>query len=116
MVLGTVVGLLIGLAVGAIGLFVAGQLVHGEQGDVEHATWTAIIGSVVWTVLAWIPIVGPFLLAPLAWLGVIRWRYPGSWAHAITVAVVAWLVAMAALLVLNALGLPAFDAVGIPFV
>jgi len=115
MVLAQLLGLVLGLFVGGLALFVAAQLVHGEQDDVAHATWTAVLGSVVWTVLAWIPLVG-VLLAPLGWLGVLRYRYPGGWAHAITVAVVAWLVAMGALVVLNALGLPAFDAVGVPFV
>lgn len=116
MVLATIVGFVLGLFVGGLALFVAGQLVHGEHHDVGHALWTAVLGSLVWTLLAWVPLVGPFLLAPLGWLGVIRWRYRGGWVHAITIAVVAWLVAMGALVVLDAAGLPAFDAVGIPWV
>lgn len=114
MVLERLFGVLAGLVVGGLALFVAGQLVHGEQSDVDHAFWTAVAGSLVWTALAWVPIAGPFLLAPLGWLGVIRYRYPGGWGHAVTVAVVAWGVAMGGLFVLQVLGLPAFDAVGIP--
>lgn len=115
MVLVTLLAHALGLVVGALALFVAAQLVHGEQNDVGHAAWTAVVGSVVWTVLAWVPLIG-VLLAAVGWLGVIRWRYPGSWAHAVTVAAVAWLAALGGLFVLNALGLPVFDAVGIPFV
>jgi hypothetical protein len=116
MVIGTIVGVVLSLLVGALGLFVGGQLVHGGERTVSHALWTAVGGSLVWTVLAWVPILGPFVLAPLAWLGVVRWRYPGSWSETIAVAVVAWLTAMAGVLVLTALGLPAVDVVGIPLV
>jgi hypothetical protein len=116
MVLASILGVLLSLLMGALGLFVGGQLVHGGDRTVRHALWTAVGGSLVWTVLAWIPLVGPFLLAPLAWLGVVKWRYPGSWTETITVAVVAWVTAMAGVLVLSALGLPAVDVVGIPLV
>lgn len=108
MVLDTIVGLL----VGGFALFVAGQFVGG-QGDVEHALWSAAIGAVVWAVLSWVPVVG-FLLAPVGWIAVIKWRYPGDWAHAVTVAVVAWFVALVGLFVLETLGIGGFGAVGIP--
>lgn len=111
--IGSIVGWLLGLVVGGFALFVAGQFVAGE-GDVEHALGTALVGTVVWAVLSWIPVVG-ILLAPLGWLGVVKVRYPGDWADAITVAVVAWLVALAGLFVLSVLGLGGFDAVGVPF-
>ena len=114
-ILGSVVGWVLGLVVGGLALFVSGQLVHGGQGDVEHGLVTALIGTVVWGLLSWVPLLG-FLLAPLGWVGVIKWRYPGDWSHAITVAVVAWLVALGGLFVLNVLGLGGFDAVGIPLV
>lgn len=114
-IIGSLVGWLLGLFVGGLALFVAGQLVHGGQGNVEHSLWTALIGTVAWGVLSWVPLVG-VLLAPVAWIAVIKWRYPGDWAHAITVAVVAWLVALGGLFVLDVFGLGGFDAVGIPFV
>lgn len=114
-ILGNPIAWLLGLIVGGVALFAAGQLVHGDHGDLSHGLWTALAGTVVWAVLSWIPLVG-ILLAPIGWIAVINLRYPGDWGDAITTAVVAWLIALAGLFVLSVIGVDGFGVVGIPLV
>lgn len=47
-------------------------------------------------------------------IAVINARYPGGWLKAIAIALVAWLASIVVLYVLSALGLTAFEAVGVP--
>lgn len=107
---------LVGLLIGALGIYLAARIVTG-RGDYTHAIVTALVGAVVWAVVAfflgWIPLLGP-LLALVAYVWVINARYPGGWGNAIAIALLAWLAAVAVLYVLAILGVATFEAVGVP--
>jgi len=73
---------------------------------------TALLGAIGWAVTSWIPLIGP-IIALVVWIGIIRWRYPGGWAKAAVIGLVAWVSALLVLLLLNALfslGIGAFGA------
>ena len=116
MVLATLTALLVSLLIGGLALFIAAMIVHRERaGDYSHAIITALIGALVWALLAWIPLVG-VLLALLGWIAVINFRYPGSWGRATVHAIVAWIAAIVIVLALDFL-IPAFgfwEALGVP--
>lgn len=116
--MGLVTGLItfvVGALVGGVGIYVGGVLVTGE-GGYERAVTTALIGAVVWTVVGtfvgFIPLVGP-ILTFAAYLAVLQLAYPGGWAEAIGIAVVAWLTLVVVFLFLGPL-IGGFDAVGVP--
>lgn len=96
-----------------VGIYVGARVVAGVE-DYGHVIVTALIGAIVWVVVAfffgWIPLLGP-LLALLAYIAVINTRYPGGWIHAIAISLIASLVV---LYVLGSLGIAAFDAFGVP--
>ncbi|WP_439027418.1 hypothetical protein [Haloarchaeobius sp. DT45] len=103
--------------IGTVGI-VAGAKVILERGtDFGYAAITALFGAIAWGVvsffLGWIPLLG-IVLVLLAWVGVINWRYPGGWKVAAGIGVVAWLVAVAVVWVLSAVGIVAPDVLGIP--
>lgn len=107
---------LVSLLVGALGIYVGARVVTGRE-DYTYAVVTALLGAIIWAVVGflfgWIPLLGP-LLVLLAYVGVINWRYPGSWGSAILIGFVAWLTVFVVLYVLAFLGLATFDAVGVP--
>jgi hypothetical protein len=45
---------------------------------------------------------------------VINWQYPGGWGTAIGIGVVAWIVAVAILFGLSAIGIVTPEALGVP--
>jgi hypothetical protein len=112
----TVVLFVVSLLVGALGIY-AGARIIADVDDYTYAIITALVGAVVWTIVAvlfgWIPLLGP-LLALLAYVGVLNWRYPGGWVNAAGIALVAWLTALVVLYVLAALNVVATDALGVP--
>lgn len=107
---------IVSLLIGALGIYVGARIV-ADVDDYGYAIVTALIGAIVWVVIAfffgWIPLLGP-LLALLAYIAVINTRYPGGWANAIVISLIAWVAALIVLYVLGVLGITAFEAIGIP--
>lgn len=107
---------IVSLLIGALGIYVGARIV-ADVDDYGYAIVTALIGAIVWVVIAfffgWIPLLGP-LLALLAYIAVINTRYPGGWANAIVISLIAWVAALIVLYVLGVLGIAAFEAIGIP--
>jgi len=107
---------LVSLMIGGLGIYVGARFVAGVD-DYSHAIVTALIGAIVWVVVAfffgWIPLLGP-VLALLAYIAVINTRYPGGWVDAIAISVVAWLASLLVLYVLAVLDIAAFEAIGVP--
>lgn len=112
----SIVVFVVSLLIGALGIYVGARIV-ADRDDYTYAFVTALIGAIVWAVVAfffgWIPLLGP-LLALLAYMAVINTRYPGGWGNAIAISIVAWLAALVVLYVLAAVGLTSFDAMGVP--
>ena len=102
--------------IGAFGIYVGGQLI-AEVDDYSHAIVTALVGALVWAVVAFlvggVPFLGP-LLALLAYVAVINVQYPGGWVDAMLIGLVAWLAAIVVLYVLGFLGITGFEAIGVP--
>lgn len=117
LLLGGVVGFAVNLLVGGLALYVGARYVvyrdRYGHGDVGHAVVTALAGAVVWAVLAGVPLVGP-VLALAGWLAIVRWRYPGGWVKAVSLAAVAWAAAVIMLALLDLLGLGGVTALGVP--
>lgn len=107
---------IVSLLIGALGIYVGARIV-ADVDDYGYAIVTALIGAIVWVVIAfffgWIPLLGP-LLALLAYIAVINTRYPGGWANAIVISLIAWVAALIVLYILGVLGITAFEAIGIP--
>jgi hypothetical protein len=89
----SLLGSIVGFVVGAIGIYVGGQLV-ADHGDFTHALVTAFVATLVTFVVGlffgWIPLFGP-LLGLIAYVGVLNMRFPGGWVEAAIIGVVAWL-------------------------
>jgi hypothetical protein len=117
-IIGSVVGFIVSLLIGALGIYVGARVVTGTD-DYGYAVITAVVGSLVWWIVAvlvgWIPLVGG-LLALVAWIWVINVRYPGGWGNAIAIGFIAWIAVVVVLYVLAVLGVVTFDALGIPAV
>ena len=116
MVVASAIVFVVSLLIGALGIYVGARVIVGAD-DYNHAIVTALIGAIVWGVVGffvgWIPLLGP-LLALLAYIAVINFRYPGDWTAAAMIGLLAWVTVLAVLYVLAALGITAFDAVGVP--
>lgn len=112
----TIIGFLVSLLIGALGIYVGARVI-ADIDDYSYAIITALIGAVIWwlvaTFLGWIPLLGP-ILALIAWAWVINVRYPGGWGNAILIAIVAWITVWVVLFVLGALNIVSFDALGVP--
>jgi len=112
----SVIVFVVSLLIGALGIYVGARVVS-DHDDYTYAIVTALIGAVVWVVVAfflgWIPFLGP-LLALIAYIGVINVRYPGGWVNAVVIALVAWVASVAVLYILAVLGFATFEAVGVP--
>lgn len=113
-----------GLVVFAVSLLIGGAAIYvaakyavysGTPGGLtfEHAVVTALLGAVVWALLAWIPLIGS-LLGLIGWVGVIRWRYPGGWIKAGVTGAAAWAAAVVVLAALNLIGIGGISALGVP--
>lgn len=114
--LDTIVVFVVGLLIGALGIYIGARIVVRHD-DYTYAAITAAIGAVVWAVVAflfgWIPFLGP-LLALLAYVGVINYRYPGSWLDAAIISLIAWLATLVVLYLLAVFGITSFEAIGVP--
>lgn len=112
----TLIVFVVSLLIGALGIYVGARVATGYD-DYSYAILTALIGAVVWAVVAfflgWIPLLGP-LLALIAYITVINYRYPGGWVNAIAISLVAWIASLIVLYLLALLGVAAFEAVGVP--
>lgn len=112
----TLIVLIVSFLIGALGIYLGARVVT-DTDDYSYALITAVIGAIVWAVVAlflgWIPLLGP-ILALIAWIAVINWRYPGGWLDAAIIGVVAWIAAVIVLYVLALLNIFAFEALGIP--
>ena len=108
----------VSLLIGALGIY-AGARVITDTDDYSYALITALIGALVWTLVAvligWIPLLGP-LVALIAYVGVINYRYPGGWLNAIGIALIAWLASLLVVGLLAVFGVTTFDAAGVPSV
>ena len=106
----------VSLLIGAFGIYV-GASVLTDREDYTYAIVTALIGAIVWTVVAfffgWIPFLGP-LLTLLAYVTVINLRYPGGYLRAIGIALVAWVAVLVVLWALALFDIASFEAVGVP--
>jgi hypothetical protein len=115
-VVGSLISFVVSLLIGALGIYVGARVIADYE-DYTYAIVTALIGAVIWVIVAfffgWIPFLGP-LLALLAYVAVINWRYPGGWGQAIAIALIAWIAAVVVLYVLAVLGIGAFGAFGVP--
>lgn len=108
-----VVGVLIGGGALAVGAHVG---VYGDRygsSDFGHAVVTALLGALVWALLAWVPVIGT-LLALLGWFALVNRRYPGGWIRAAVVGAVAWAAAVVALAALELASFGGLSAVGVP--
>lgn len=107
----------IDLLLGALALFVAARYVtyrdDFRSNGFEHALVTALLGAVVWAILATIPLVGA-LLALVGWVAVLHWRYPGSLLRAGVTGAAAWAVAVVVLAAFELLGIRSLSALGVP--
>ncbi|MFW6437293.1 MAG: hypothetical protein ACOCYZ_06640 [Halococcoides sp.] len=114
--LDSLVVFVVSLLIGAFGIHVGARVLTGTD-EFSRAIVTALVGSIVWVVVAalvgWIPFLGP-ILALFAYLAVIDLRYPGGWFVAIGITVFAWFASFVVLYALSAVGLTAFEAVGVP--
>ncbi|WP_339105634.1 hypothetical protein [Haloterrigena salinisoli] len=114
--IGSAIVFIVSLLIGALGIYIGARVIVGSD-DYDHAIVTALIGAIVWGLVGffvgWIPLLGP-LLALLAYIAVINFQYPGDWTAAAMIGLVAWVTVLVVLYGLAALGITAFDAVGIP--
>ena len=109
-----ILAVVVGIVVGGLALYLSGTFVHGKRArDLEHGVWTAVIGAIVWALLAWVPAFGS-LLALIGWIIVIKWRYSSGFVRAGIHGVMAWLVALVILAVLSMLGISGLSAIGVP--
>ena len=115
-IIDSIVVFVVSLLIGALGIYAGASFIVDAQ-DYTYAIVTALIGALVWGVvgffLGWIPLLGP-LLVFLAYLAVINSRYPGGWAEALGITLVAWITVLIVLYVLALFGLMTFEAVGVP--
>lgn len=106
----------VNLLIGALGIYVGARVLTNTD-DYSHALVTALIGAVVWTLVAfligWIPLLGP-IVALIAYVAVVNYRYPGGWLNAIGIALIAWVASLVVLALLATLGVTTFEAVGVP--
>lgn len=114
----SIVGFVVSLLVGAFGIYVGARVITDTE-DYTYAIGTALIGALVWFVVAfflgWIPLLGP-LLAFIAYLWVINRRYPGGWLSAIGIALIAWVAVFVVVFLLSALVGLSPEALGVPSV
>ena len=115
-----VIGFVVSLLVGAFGIYVGARVI-ADRDDYEYAILTALVGAIVWWLVAalfsLIPLVGGLIgsvFALLAWIYVINARYPGGWGSAIGIALVAYLTVWVVLVVLATLDIVATSALGVP--
>lgn len=105
----------VSLLIGALGIYV-GARVMADVDDYTYALVTALIATLVWTIVGfffgWIPFLGP-LLALIAYVAVLNYRYPGGWGNAVGIALIAWVSSLIVLYALAVFGVTTFEAAGV---
>lgn len=105
----------VGLLVGSLAIYLGAKII-ADVDDFIYAIGTALIATILWTIVAflfgWIPLLGP-LLALVVYIGVLNYRYPGSWATAIGIALIAWISSLVILYVLSLFGVTTLEAIGV---
>lgn len=102
----------VSLLVGGLALAGGERLVLGEA-DLQRAIVTAAIGAVAWAIVDGVPVLGP-LLALGVWLAILHWRFDAGWFGTAVIGGVAWIIAVIAVGLGSALGLPLEEAIGVP--
>ena len=107
----------VSLLVGALGIYVGARVIADVE-DYTYAIVTALVGSIIYAVVAFLVPFGwlGLVLALIAYLAVINWRYPGDWGEAIGITLIAWVTVVIVIWILGALGIVAPEATGIPFI
>jgi hypothetical protein len=112
----SIIAFVVSLLIGALGIYIGARVIVNTE-DYTYAIVTALIGAIVWVIVAalvgWIPLLGP-ILALIAWIAVVNWRYPGGWVDATLIGLIAWVASLVVLWILGTLGFVAFDALGVP--
>ncbi|WP_227354358.1 hypothetical protein [Haladaptatus salinisoli] len=112
--IGSVVGFVVSLLIGALGIYIGARVVTGTD-DYGYALITAIVGSLVGGIVA--VLIGwllGWLVVLVAWVWVINWRYPGGWGNAIGIGLIAWVSVVAITYALAILNVLTFRMLGIP--
>lgn len=116
-VLDSILVFLVAWILGTVGIYAGVRLVADRDVGFVNPAITALIGAAIWGLVSffvgWIPLLGPILVL-IVWVGVINWRYPGSWGTAIGIALVAVLVIFAIQYALASVGFITTDALGVP--
>ncbi|WP_158057368.1 hypothetical protein [Halorussus halophilus] len=119
-VLDLIVGFVVSLLIGAFGIYVGASVIADIQ-DYEYAIITALVGSLVWWLVSGlVSFVLPFggvigsLLALVAWVYIVNARYPGGWANAVGIGLVAYLTTWVVLYALSIFGVIHTSALGVP--
>lgn len=107
----------VNLLLGGGALFVAARYVtyrdDFRSNGFEHALVTALLGAVIWAVLATVPVAG-VVLAFVGWFAVVHYRYPGDWLRTGVTAAAAWAAAVVLLAALEVVGVRSVTALGVP--
>jgi hypothetical protein len=115
-ILDSLIVFVVSLLIGGLGIYAGARAITGVE-DYTYAIITALIGGLIWAVVAlfvgWIPLLGP-LLALIAYVAVINFRYPGGWVNAIGISLIAWLASIIVMVILGYLGIASFEAFGVP--
>lgn len=115
-VVDSLVVFIVSLLVGATGIYIGGRIITNTE-SFGKAAITALAGALVWATVGflfgWIPFLGP-LLALIAYVGVVNWQYPGGWAKAAGIAVIAVVSSVVILYLLALINLVGFEALGVP--
>jgi hypothetical protein len=109
---GALVAFVVSALVGGLAIYVGARVV-ADVDDYGRAVVTALLGALGWAVVSWIPLIGS-VVALFVWIGVLKWRYPGGWATAAVMGVVAWIAALLILFVVNTVFGVGIGAFGVP--
>jgi len=90
-IIDSVIVFVVSLLIGATGIYIAGRILT-DTASFEKALVTALVGAIVWAItgflFGWIPFLG-LIVVLIAYIGVINWQYPGEWATATGIGLIA---------------------------
>lgn len=115
----TLLVLAVSVLVGGLAIHLGATVALASK-DYTHAVVTAVLGALGWVIvdtlfrsIAVAPALSS-LIGLVVWIGVIGWRYGTGWLRAGLIGLFAWLVAIATLSVLHAVGVSGLSAYGVP--